>query len=46
MKYFPFMVFINYTPRLTINNNLNGLCNVFDAHASLEVMGDHMIFKM
>jgi hypothetical protein len=33
-------------PRLTIDNNLSGLCNVFDEQASPEVMGDQMILKM
>jgi hypothetical protein len=37
-KYFPFMVLIRQTPRLTINNSLNGLCDVFDDNASLEFM--------
>jgi hypothetical protein len=30
MKYFPFMVLIGHMPRLTIDNNFNGLCDVFD----------------
>jgi len=34
------MVLIGCTPRLTIDNNLNGLCDVFDEQASLEVMAN------
>jgi len=37
-KYSPFMVFIACTTRLTIDNNLNGLCDVFDEDAGPEVM--------
>jgi hypothetical protein len=32
------MVFIACTTRLTIDNNLNGLCDVFDEDAGPEVM--------
>jgi len=45
-EYFPFMVFIGRTPILTIDNSLNGLCDVFDEHASLEIMANQMILKM
>jgi hypothetical protein len=41
-----FMVFTGRTPRFTIDNNLNDLCDVFDDHASLEVMAYQMILKM
>jgi hypothetical protein len=44
-KYSPFMVFIGCTPNLTIDNNLSGLCDVFDEHASPEVMANQMILK-
>jgi hypothetical protein len=30
MKYSPFMVLIGHMPRLTIDNNFNSLCDVFD----------------
>ncbi len=40
------MVFTGRTPRLTIDNSLNGLCDVFDEQASPEVMSNHMILKM
>jgi hypothetical protein len=30
MKYSPFMVLTGCTPRLTIDNNISGLCDVFD----------------
>ncbi len=40
------MVLIGCTPRLTIDNNLNGLCDVFDEQASPEVMANQMILKM
>jgi hypothetical protein len=40
MKYFPFMVFTSHMPILTIDNNLNGLCDVFDEHASPKIMVD------
>jgi hypothetical protein len=33
-------------PRLTIDNSLNGLCDVFDEQASPEVMANQMILKM
>jgi len=37
MKYSLFMVFIGCKPRLTIDNNFSGLCNVFDEHASPKI---------
>jgi len=37
-KYSPFMAFIACTPRSTTDNNLNGLFDVFDEDARLEVM--------
>jgi hypothetical protein len=40
------MVFTGCTPRLTIDNSLSGLCDVFDEHVSLEVMANQMILKM
>jgi hypothetical protein len=43
-KYSPFMVLIACTPRLTINNNLNGLCDVFDEHAGPKVMAQSRWF--
>jgi hypothetical protein len=33
-------------PRLTIDNSLSGLCDVFDEQASPKVMADQMILKM
>jgi hypothetical protein len=33
IKYSLLMVFTRHIPRLTVNNNLNGLCDVFDEHA-------------
>jgi hypothetical protein len=45
MKYSPFLVLTGRMPRLTIYNSLNGLCDVFDEHAS-EVMANQMILKM
>jgi len=45
-KHSPFMVLIGCMPRLTIDNSLSGLCNVFDEQASPRVMVDQMIFKM
>ncbi len=36
-KYYPFMVLIGCTPRLTIDNSLSGLCDVFDEQENLEV---------
>ncbi len=41
-KVLPFMALIRCTPRLTIDINLNGLCDVFDEFSSLEVMAEHM----
>jgi hypothetical protein len=43
-KYSPFMVLIAYIPRSTTNNNLNGLCDVFDEDARLEVMAQSRWF--
>jgi hypothetical protein len=39
------MVLAGRTPRLTIDNNLSGLRDVFDEHPS-EVMANQMILKM
>jgi len=33
-------------PILTIDNNQNGLCDVFDEHASPEIVANQMILKM
>jgi hypothetical protein len=46
MKYSPFMVLISRAPRLTIDNNLSGLCDVFDKQESPKIMANQMIFKM
>jgi hypothetical protein len=40
------MVLTGRTPRSTINNNLSGLCDVFDDQESPKVMANQMIFKM
>jgi hypothetical protein len=40
------MVLTGCTPRLTIDNNLNGLCDVFDEQENPEVMVKQMIRKM
>ncbi len=45
-KYSSFMVLIRCTPRLTIDNNFNGFCDVFDEFASLKVMVEQMVQKM
>jgi hypothetical protein len=45
-KYSPFMVFTRHTPRLTIDNSLNGLCDVFDEHARSELNAMQMVHKM
>jgi hypothetical protein len=45
-KYSPFLVLTGRTPRLTIDNSLNGLCDVFDEQKSLEIMAYQMILKM
>jgi len=45
-NYFPFMVFTSCTPRLTINNNLSGLCDVFDEQKNPKVIVEEMILKM
>jgi len=39
-KYFPFMVLTSRTPILTIDNSLNGLCDVFDEHVGPKVMAN------
>jgi hypothetical protein len=46
MKYSLFMVLTSHMPILTINNSLNGLCDVFDEHAIPKIMVDHMILKI
>ncbi len=33
-------------PKLTIDNNFNGLCNIFNEHANPQVVTDQMILKM
>ncbi len=38
-KYSSFLVFIRCIPILTINNNLNGLCDVFDEHVGPKSFG-------
>jgi hypothetical protein len=35
-----------YTQTKTIDDNLNGLCDVFDEHVGLEIMANQMILKM
>jgi hypothetical protein len=40
------MVLTGCTPRLAIDNNLSGLCDVFDEQENLEVIIDQMILKM
>ncbi len=40
------MVLTRCTPRLTIDNNFNGLCYVFDEFVSLEVTAKQMVQKM
>jgi hypothetical protein len=45
-KYSPFMVLNGCTPRLTIDNSLSGLCDVFDEQESPKVMADQMILKL
>jgi len=40
------MVLTICTPRLTIDNNFNGLCDVFDEFVSLEVMTKQMVQNM
>jgi hypothetical protein len=41
-----FMVLIRCTPRLTIDNNFNGLCDVFDEFVGLEVTTKQMVQNM
>jgi hypothetical protein len=45
-KHSLFMVFTSCTQRLTIDNNLRGLCDVFDEQENHEVMAKQMILKM
>jgi hypothetical protein len=40
------MVLTRHTPSLTIDNNLNELCDVFDENAGPKVMVKQMIHKM
>ncbi len=37
-RYSPHMVLTGHNPRLTVENNLNGLCDVVDEHVGLEAM--------
>jgi hypothetical protein len=39
-------MFTDRTLRLTIDNNLRGLCDVFNEQENLEIMVEHMILKM
>jgi hypothetical protein len=45
-KYSPFMVLTGHMLRLTIDNNLKGLCDVFDEQENLEIMVEQIILKM
>jgi hypothetical protein len=45
-KYSPFMVLISHTPKLTIDNSLRGLCDVFNEQENPKVMAKQMILKM
>ncbi len=45
-KYSPFMVLIGCMPRLTIDNNISGLCDAFDEQENPEVIREQMILKM
>ncbi len=40
------MVLTSRMHKLTIDNNLKGLCDAFNEQASLEVMANKMILKM
>jgi hypothetical protein len=40
------MVLTSRTPRLAIDNNLSGFCDVFDEQENPEVMVEQMICKM
>jgi hypothetical protein len=40
------MVLTSRTLRLTINNSISGLCDVFDEQESPEIMADQMILKI
>jgi hypothetical protein len=46
MKYSPFMVLTSRMPRFTIDNNLSGLCYVFDDQTSPEIMVNQMILNV
>jgi hypothetical protein len=45
-KYSPFMVFTRCAPKLTIDNTLNRLHDVFYEFVSPKVMAKHMVQKM
>jgi hypothetical protein len=45
-KYSPFMVLTGRMLRFTIDNNLSGLCDVFDEQENSKVITMQMIFKM
>jgi hypothetical protein len=40
------MVLIERTPRLTIDNNLNGFCDLFNAFKGVEAMVEQMVQNM
>lgn len=40
------MVLTARTSKLTIDNNLNGLCDIFDEHVGLEIVAKQMVLKM
>jgi len=43
IKYSPFMVLTRRTPRLTIDNNLTGLCDVFNEFVGPKVVVEQMV---
>ncbi len=45
-RYSPYMVLIGRNPKLIVDNNLNGLCDVVDEHVGSKEMAKYMIQKM
>ncbi len=42
-KYSPFMVLTRCTPRLIIDNNFNGLCDIFDEFSSPKMTTEQIV---
>jgi hypothetical protein len=44
-RYSPYMVLIRCSPRLIVNNSLNGLCDVVNEQVGPKAMAGHILLK-